>query len=210
MRRSMDRATITVRRGDVPADRRRFTGRVLVDSRMSLDLIADAPARFEVEPGEHTIAIFFTRRPEIFWSGRRRVATTSVSLRAREQAEFVCGIRPDVVRKWRRLRRLWAIRGLLLTAPFALAWLVNDRLIGPYWREMIATLVWYLPERSMLIPLCYRIPNPLVLVVCFLLVKHCLLEDLSGLTDSGDEMLLSYFGSPYYIERAAQVPGADP
>ena len=110
MRRSIDRAAITIRRADVPAGVRRFTGRVLINGRMSGDLVGAEPRSFDVENGEHTVTVFFKRRPEILSSGRRPTASTSVSIDVGERVELVCGIRPDVVRHWNRARRAWNIR----------------------------------------------------------------------------------------------------
>ena len=67
-RRTLDLATITVQRAESSAWPARFT-RVVVDGEQVGYLVGNEPRTFEVEPGEHTITVFF----ETFLSNRLSV-----------------------------------------------------------------------------------------------------------------------------------------
>jgi hypothetical protein len=108
-RRTLDRATIAVKRIEPSTGRLRFAGRVLVDCQQIGYLVGGEPRTFDVEPGEHTITVYFGRRPAILSSPGRAVSTTSVRLGAGERADFACGIRPEVARLWARARRATVI-----------------------------------------------------------------------------------------------------
>jgi hypothetical protein len=57
-------------------------GGVVVDSKMSGDLIGSEPGSFEVESGQHSIKVITRRRPVIYSSRRWRVTSMSVTIEA--------------------------------------------------------------------------------------------------------------------------------
>jgi hypothetical protein len=200
-RAGVESATITVRRIEEPAGQRRFRGRVFIDAKLVGDLISNEARCFDVEPGEHTIAVRFGRRPVIFQATRRAKAVASVSLTAGEQAEFVCGVRPEVVRLWvsarqavqRRACAGVAVSGLLMSGLY---WF-----IGPYVREAAAFAVIHLPIGPALIPLIYRLAPPILLCLCPAMLLAWIVRRWPHLHGASDSALLSQFGSPYYLER---------
>ncbi len=107
--RGADWATITVKHVKPLAAQRRFTGRVLIDSRMLGYLVHGEPRTFEVEPGEHTITIFYGRRPAILSSRSRAKSSVLVVLSPGERADFECGIKSEVAHRWARARRAGTI-----------------------------------------------------------------------------------------------------
>ncbi len=207
-RRAVERTMVTVRRREPPAGERRFSGRVIIDGNMHGDLIGDETRRFDVEPGEHTLTVRFARRPVIFSASSRAKAFASVSLIGGEQADFVCGIRPEVVRLWIDARRVRCLRAMVLVGGWYLAVGLAVGLswfIGPYVREAVALAVIHLPVNGPLIPLSYRLAGPLLAGFCLAILNGWTLRRWRGLTDTSDEALLSRFGSPYYLERSTGV-----
>ena len=51
-----------------------------------------------------------------------------------------------------------------------------ERIVARSWRDAVAAVVWYLPDRSTLIPLCYRIPGPVILGFCWVIVNRWLVS----------------------------------
>jgi len=201
-RRAIAFATITVKRVDPSADRRRFAGRVRIDGQQLGYLVGGEPRTFDVEPGEHTITVYFGRKPAIISSRRPAMSTASVSLGAGERAEFACGIRPEVARQWAKVRRAVAFRVTVCVAAIELVyWLITPNL-----RPAVALAVFYLPVPGSLIPWCYRLVSPVLSVLWFVLLASWMVGRSTHLRrDESYEELLRRIGSPYYIERWASV-----
>jgi hypothetical protein len=202
--RAADRSTITVRRVDPPAGLHRFSGRVIVDRQRLGYLLGGQPRTFDAEPGEHTITVFFGRRPAILSSRGRATAAASFSLRAGERADFACGIRREVVHLWAQARRAREIHLAVITVAFVLAIGLNW-LLGPYFREVAAWAVLHLPIDGSLIPFFYRMVGPAFFGFWLAILNGWMLRRWPHLRHTNDEALISRIGSPFYLERLAPI-----
>jgi hypothetical protein len=202
-RRTLDLATITVKRVAPSAGRRRFAGRVLIDGQQIGYLVGDEPRTFEVKTGDHTITVYFERRPAILSSPRRATSTASVSLGAGERADFACGIRPEVAQLWAQAQTEATIRATVFAAAVGLsAW--AGSLLAPYLRQAVAMAVFHLPIHGPLISLCHGLVSPVLCWFWFALLAGWIVRRSTDLLrDQTDEALLSQIGSPYYLERLA-------
>jgi hypothetical protein len=202
-RRTLDLATITVKRVEPSAGRRRFAGRVLIDRQQVGYLVGDEPRTFEVETGDHTITVYFGRRPAILSSPRRATSTASVSLGAGERADFAWGIRSDVARLWAQAQTEATIRATVFAAAVGLSASAGS-LLAPYLRQAVALAVFRLPVYGPLIPICYALVSPVLCWSWFALLAGWIVRRSTDLLrDQTDEALLSRIGSPYYLERLA-------
>jgi hypothetical protein len=202
-RRTLDLATITVKRVEPSAGRRRFAGRVLIDRQQVGYLVGDEPRTFEVETGDHTITLYFGRRPAILSSPRRATSTASVSLGAGERADFACGIRPDVARLWAQAQTEATIRATVFAAAVGLSASAGS-LLAPYLRQAVALALFRLPVYGPLIPICYALVSPVLCWSWFALLAGWIVRRSTDLLrDQTDEALLSRIGFPYYLERFA-------
>jgi hypothetical protein len=199
--RAVDRATITVSRAKPSADRRRFTGRVLVDRKTVGYLVGGESSNFYVEPGEHTITVMFGRRPVVFCRPGQAGCSTSLSLSAGERADLVCGVRPEIIHLWKRARRAWGIQ-VMFACVFAsgLTWIAT-----PHLREAVALVVLHLPVHGLLIPLSYRVVSPLFVQFCLAIFSCWMFRRWPHANNTSDAALLARIGSPYYIERSSAV-----
>jgi hypothetical protein len=202
--RSIDHATITIRRVKPTIGQRGFSGRVLVDRHILGYLVADEPRSFEVEPCEHTITVLFGRRPVILCRPGSARCTVSVSLSAGERVDFACGIRSDISRLWVQARRAREIRLTALIAAFYCALGLNW-LCGPYLREAVALVVWYLSDHGLLIPLSYRMAGPIICGLGLAMLNGWMLRRWPQTRDTSDAVLLYRIGCPYYLERLTAV-----
>jgi hypothetical protein len=171
-------------------------------------LVADEPRSFEVEPGEHTITVLFRKRPVIFWRPRSARCTASVSVSAGERVDLVCGIRPEIRHLWVLAQRARDIRWAALFVALQIALGLNS-LAGPYLRDALALVVWYLPDHGMLIPLTYRMAGPIIIWLGLMLLNAWILRRWPQTRDISDATLLSRIGSPYYLEQltAGRIDG---
>ena len=200
-RRSLDLAAITVKRAGPSAGLRRFTGRVIVDGQRLGYLVSGEPRAFEVEPGDHTITVFFGRRPEVFSSRGRASSSARVSLGAGERADFACGIRPEVVALWARARRAGLAHLFVFAFVVGLAQ-AGVWLLGPYLREAVAMAVIRLPVDGRLIPWFYRLVSPVSVPFWFAALNWWRVRRMTHFPwDVTDKTLLARIGSPYYVER---------
>lgn len=200
-RRTLDLATITVKRVDLFAGQFRFSGRVLIDRQRLGYLVGGEPVTFDVEPGDHTITVSFGRRPAVLSSPGRAKCSALVSVGAGERAEFACGIRPDVVHLWVKARRAGAIRCAALAVPVGLAG-GSGWFLAPYFQEVEAWAVFHLPIPSSLIWLCYRLVSRVFTAFWFAMLARWIVSRLIRFPlDQTDEVLLSRIGSPYFLER---------
>jgi hypothetical protein len=209
--RAADWATITVKHVGPLAEQHRFAGRVLVDCRMLGYLVNGEPRTFDVEPGEHTITIFYGRKPAILSSRSRAKSAVSVVLSPGERADFVCGIRSEVAHRWAQARRAGTnralVRALVLLVVLYLIAMVGY-LLAPYLRQGVALAVFHLPVYGSLIPLGYRLVNPFVCACLFMMLAWWLARRTTHFPrEETDEELLSRIGSPYYLERLPAVDG---
>ena len=93
---------------------------------------------------------------------------------------------------------------MVLAVAFSLAVGLNV-LLGPYLREAVTLAVWYVPDRGMLIPLCYRMVGPLFFGIWLVMLNRWMLRRWPHLRDTSDKSLLSRIGSPDYIEHLAAI-----
>jgi hypothetical protein len=204
-RRALEPATIAVRRGDPCADCLRFSGRVLLDGQQLGYLVGGEPRTFHVDPGDHTITVYFGRRSAFFASRRRAVSSASVSLCPGERADFNCGIRPDVARQWMETRRAVASRAIIFFAVVLLAGEAGSWLTT-FLRDAVALAVFHLPVYGSLIPILHRIVSPLFCALWFALLARWILGRLAYFpSEETDEELLARIGSPYFLEHLAAV-----
>ena len=171
---------------------------MFIDRKIFGYLVGGELSSFDVEPGEHTITVVFGRRPVILCRPGPARCSASVSVGARERADLICGVRLEIIHLWKRARRAWAIQGVFACVfALVLTWLAT-----PHLREAVALVVRFLPDRSLLIPLSYRMVNPFFVQFCLSISSCWLLRRWLRSKDVSDAALLAQFGFPYCIERS--------
>src|SRR3954454_1696302 len=79
-----ERATITVRREDMPDYTESFTGSVLIDGHRLGYLVGGESTTFDIEPGVHAVKVTLLGRRKPTVPSGKAVASTSVSIGDRE------------------------------------------------------------------------------------------------------------------------------
>lgn len=202
-------AIITVARADHSLRRPRFRGVVLIDGRPVGRLGSGSAREFVVSPGEHELSVCFIRRLHPFsWPGTpdRDVCTASVTLAAGGRANFVCGTRPDVVRRWRRAVCRVEVRAHVISAGICAVGGVGW-LLAPLLRQAVAITVFYLPGPDVLIPLAYRLATPPMAAIAFALLAACAAHRLDLIPRAcSDRDMRQRIGTPYYLRLTDQQP----
>ncbi|MGO9917658.1 MAG: hypothetical protein ACLQIB_23555 [Isosphaeraceae bacterium] len=80
----------------------RYTAVVRIDGGVAGDLVGGAPRSFRVEPGEHTVVVRLRKRLWLYGCRDQAIVSHSLDLQPGEQANLICGVRPEAREAARR------------------------------------------------------------------------------------------------------------
>jgi hypothetical protein len=151
----------------------RFVGIALVDRRFVGDLVSDTPRSFRVEPGVHTVTVYFSKRIRSSPSGRRVGTSIQVEVQPGESARFVCGASEE----WKRLRPMIRRDCGVILAGMSLA-AAGGWLGFPFLRESIAGAALYLDMNEPWMSLLYFIVGSRWMTTLLVSDAYCLIAVL--------------------------------